>query len=74
LESNDYVDSNYAAPDLVKRMAETESRVGLFRALAQRDDLGGEIKALAQDLARAGLLIERAASRGLAIYFREDGT
>jgi hypothetical protein len=74
LESNSAVDSNYAAPEIVAQMAKVEATVGLFRALVQRTDLGDEVHALARDLAAASLLIELAASRGLALYFREDGT
>src|SRR5579872_4812092 len=61
LESNDAVDSNYAAPEVVARMAEVEARVGLFRGLVRRTDLGDEIHALVHDMATAGLLIELAA-------------
>ena len=74
LESNSAVDSNYAAPETVKSIAESESRVALFRNLGRREDLDGEIKALARELANAGLFLELAASQDLALYFREDGT
>lgn len=74
LESNSAVDSNYAAPEVVAQMAKVEATVGLFRGLVRRTDLGDEVHALAQDLAEASLLVELAASRGLGLYFREDGT
>lgn len=74
LESNSAVDSNYVSPEVVKKMATVESEVGLFRKLFRRDDLEAETKALARDLAGVGLLIELAAHRDLALYFREDGT
>jgi hypothetical protein len=74
LESNSYVDSNYAAPEAVAQMASVEGTAGLFRRLAQRRDFGKEVQDLARDLAAASLLIELAALRGLAVYFREDGT
>jgi hypothetical protein len=74
LESNSAVDSNYVAPEIVAQMAKVEATVGLFRGLVQRTDLGDEVHALARELAAASLLIELAASRGLALYFREDGT
>lgn len=74
LESNSAVDSNYVTPEIVAQMAKVETTVGLFRGLVQRTDLGVEIHGVAQDLASASLLIELAASDGLALYFREDGT
>jgi len=74
LESNSAVDSNYVDPQAVAKMAEVEADVGLFRGLVRRTDLNVEIFALARDMAAASLLVELAASCGLAIYFREDGT
>jgi hypothetical protein len=49
-------------------------KVGLFRGLVQRTDLGEEVHALARDLAATSPLIELAANCGLSVYFREDGT
>lgn len=74
LESNSAVDSNYVAPEVVRRIAATESKVGLFRKLGQRTDFDPEWQRVAREVARAGALIDVAASRGLALYFYEDGT
>ncbi len=74
LESNNAVDSSYVEPKTVARLAEAEATAGLFRRLVRRSDLDQEVKPLVRDLATAGLLIELAASRNLALYFREDGT
>jgi len=74
LESNNAVDSSYVEPKTVARLAEAEATAGLFRRLVRRTDLDQEVKPLVRDLATAGLLIELAASRNLALYFREDGT
>jgi hypothetical protein len=74
LESNSCVDSNYVAPEVVRRIAATESVVGLFRKLGERMDLDPERQGVAREVARAGALIDVAASRGLALYFYEDET
>ncbi len=74
LESLEGVDSNYADPETVARMAEVESTVGLFRRLVRRTDLDNDVKSIAPELATAGLLIELAATRGYGLYFREDST
>lgn len=74
LESNSAVDSNYLTPDVVARFAEMEATAGLFRTLARRTGLDTEVTALARDAGTASLLIELAAARGMAVYYREDGT
>jgi len=68
------VDSNYAAREIVAKMARVETTVSLFRGSSSVRISANEIHALAQDLAAASLLIELAASRRLALYFSEDGT
>ena len=55
-------------------MARVETTVSLFRGSSSVRISANEIHALAQDLAAASLLIELGASRGLALYFSEDGT
>lgn len=74
LESIEGVYSNYAEPETVAKMAEVESDVGLFRRLVRRTDVDGGIRAIAAELATAGLLIELAATREYGLYFREDAT
>lgn len=74
LESNSAVDSNYVAPEVVRRIAATESVVGLFRKLGQLTDPDRELTGVAQEVAKAGSLIDVAASQGLALYFYEDQT
>jgi hypothetical protein len=73
LESNDAVDSNYVSADIVRRIAEAEETVGLFRRVVSlTTDV--EHQMFARDIAAAGSLVGRAAGRELALYYREDGT
>jgi hypothetical protein len=74
LESNSAVNSTYIEPSLVQEIAKVEATTGLLRSLARDRRLGTELHELARDLFAVGLLMELAASRNLAIYFREDDT
>jgi hypothetical protein len=74
LESNNAVDSNYVAPEAVAEMATMEHRIGLFRGLSERSDLDEDVRGLVLDMKAASLFMQLAASQGLAIFFREDGT
>ena len=74
LESNSAVDSNYITPQAVAVMSEIEAETGLFRQLINRTDPKEEVHALAKDIAAAIYFTQLAASMGLGIYWREDGT
>jgi hypothetical protein len=60
------------APEL-QSLAAAEARVGLLARLS-RDLSGGEWKELASDLAHLHHFLLLGASRGLAMYYREDST
>jgi hypothetical protein len=74
LASTSATDSNYIDPEMVARLAEEETSVGLFRRLAASDDIDLEVKSYIREIAAVATLVELAANFGLALYFREDGT
>lgn len=82
LASSNTTHCNYIEPDMVVRLAEAETKVGLFRRLALCPDLGDfrkggrrdgedEVKPFVSEAAAEALLVQVAARSGLAIHFSE---